>query len=81
MQLARKRATTHESADYERTISVWKYRAEEAEAKLAHYREGVEVEGHAVKMANIFPTKIISCDFPDELIGQQVRVLVMKENV
>ena len=47
--------------------------------ELARYAGAVEAEGHAVQMANIFPSKLISCDFPDELLGQRVRVLVMKE--
>lgn len=48
----------------------------EVRAELASYKAGVEVEGVAVKMANVFPPKLISCDFPDNLIDQRVRVLV-----
>lgn len=73
LQLARKRATAHESADYEKTISVWKYRAENAEAELARYRAGLEVEG-------VVPTRItpyaLYNQIWEQFQGQRVKVNV-----
>lgn len=52
------------------------------DAKLSRYEGAVEVDGTAIGQVGLYPMrfdKLIRCDYPDELRGQTVTVLVMRK--